>query len=497
MRAARLLSLKRGTLGLPRTPLRILMWGQSNGAAIPVGTLGQSEISSLLGPDLLSSNEAGTFAQMGDGAGNFRGNGSSACGGQVLTRLMRRIANASGQTVRAWAHCYTGQGIEYFLPGSVTRAHYTDGTQHASKNNYTLLTDAITGSAITPDLMIHFQGEANSVGMDQPTYYANLRALWEARHALYPAAHLLIWTTLTGGASNAIAAAQAQLASEEPMVHLVDTRDMFGNTAFWAPTGAGEHYSNHLGYDRAADRGWAVLQRAARDDVPSVDHIEDLSSLFTHFYSYRHSLTGLSIDPWQPNVGTDSLVSVSGYGVPRHVVSDSAFGGRTSARFRSGKAATLTDSITQSGIDWTWFGTVRLGNVGADMCLFSLRDPDGSNHSWTVKVKTGGDLVAEYGGSEVGSGVQLDLDAAQTIGVVIDGTGVVARLYVNGALASTVALPGTQQNPTAPVVWVGSRFGTSQFFDGWIHSFSFGNAAATTPQIALSHAWSAEERTPS
>jgi hypothetical protein len=495
MRASGILALARGLGGLPRLALCILLWGQSNGAGVIPGAQGQSEIGRLLGPDLLACNEAGSFVQMGEGAANFKGDNSGPCGGQSLTRVMRRIADVRGQTVRCWAHCYTGQGIDYFMPDSATRAHYADGSQHASKNNFTLLTDAVTASGLEPDLMIHWQGEANVTGYTQAEYYARLRIIWDARHAQYPSAHLIIVGTLTGGPSNEIAAAQRQLADEEPMVHYVDLSDLYGNTAYWGGA-AGEHFTDFLGYEVAADRIWATLQRASRAPVPAVDHIDDLSSVYTHHYRYRRSITGSELGIWQPQAGTDSLIDIAGKDVPAHVPSDSTFANRSSARFRSGFSETLSvacASPSLTGINWTWFGTVKIGNVGADMCLFSVRDPDGSNHNWAARVKAGGVLVLEYGGADMGAGVQLDLVEPMTIGVVVDGTNTQARLYVNGVLVSTVTLTGTQQNPTAPRVWLGSRFGTAQFFDGWIHATAFGNGAGTTPQMLASHQWGAAE----
>jgi hypothetical protein len=71
--------------------------------------------------------------------------------------------------------------------------------------------------------------------------------------------------------------------------------------------------------------------------------------------------------------------------------------------------------------------------------------------------------------------------------VVIDATASQARLYVDGALASTGAYTGSLASIVATNCWLGrSNYTGDGYFNGTIDEFRIYDAALTTPQVALS-----------
>jgi len=109
-------------------PLTVIINGQSNAAAVPEGTLGSSRTENHLGADILAWGEtAGAFVQMVDGHASAKSTLGPG-GGAMGSLLLRRLADATGQTVRAYTLAYTSQAISYFEPGSATNAFFGDNS---------------------------------------------------------------------------------------------------------------------------------------------------------------------------------------------------------------------------------------------------------------------------------------------------------------------------------------------------------------------------------
>lgn len=494
---------------IPKTPTNIVWNGQSNMSARPAGSLGYSPITAFRNPSITAwSDVTNSFVEAVDGEANTRaafgayGDGSEGPGlGQVGQRVAYAIQQQSGQTIRNFALAYTGQGIDYFLPSSLTHAYYSPGyvpLQNPTYNNYDLLLTMVDAAALTTpiELIVFIQGEANS-GETQANYYAKIKELVTAWVADYPQAHVVIVKTLGSSAAYAgVQAAQAQIADENPHVHLVDNQDMYSDlgSAWYGSSNGASHYTNYIGYEVCADRIFATLQGQTWEPLTFVGHADNIFAWDSVFN--EHHDTGLdgSEAVWEDYKGLQSL---GDYGPtpPGHTKADPNYGGRSSVTMEKAASQGMkAAALTGSGKKWTFFMVLRPS------------DPTYSVDYIAMLYGTGGiGRLAVYSstvwGVEVGGGgVNLDppfLDqvnpSVQRICVFINGDDLTASLYVNGALTSTKSIAGTE-SPATPELYLSSVLGVGAWWQGSIAHLRINSGHVTSLQdVQDMDAWAVTE----
>lgn len=483
-------------------PSVILINGQSNAAAIPPQYLGYSAANAYLGSDIQCWYQtAGAFAQAIDGSANTiadasgNGDGPGPGLGLIGSYVARQSADAGNQPVRCFALARSGKGISYFLPTEASDlAEYEDGSSHGSLNNYNLLKAQVVASGHTVQAIIWCQGEANA-GTTQRSYYDSMRDLLEAWALDYPAAHVYLVTTI-GDASGeiggtditAIRAAQAELATENPHVHLVDTSDMEGQTAWFGSANDTSHYTKYAGYDEVARRVWATMQSTTRSDVAEVDHCDDVIS-WEHRWLYRRAVTGVAaVQNWQNDISAKSF-GIAGVG-PTHLPNVAAIADRSATRWNGSDNTLTTASLDETGTTWTIFGVAKLNATGAAQMLLHLYDSAGpelglllDNGSGRPAVRNGTTTTAFSGGTAPDTGWH-------SFALTINGTA--AAFYLDGAADDTATI--TSQNiGSAVVLWVASRLNTDQFANVDIACLYLADEAADAGEVADMHAWAQVE----
>lgn len=447
----------------------IICNGQSNAAAGSPGTVGYSAMTALLGSDIQGwSDLSGGFVSMVDGAANMRaatgGVNPGPGGGQVLTRIARRVADATGGIVKTFAAAYTSQGIAYFLPNSATNAFYTNGAQ-ASVNNYTLVKNAVIASGRSPKLIIWIQGEANE-GETQAAYFASLSTLIDNWIIDYPEAKILIYLTIGSSGVGGIQAAQRQAAATYPNVMLVDNSDLDGKSAYYA----WPHYESYAGYQLAADRGWSVMQgNSVFPAVPDASSILSLAAWEKGFqYNTTVSFTGgrNQVLAWNDDVvGGGANQLLPGANNAPTLTPSNGITTRPSVDLNRANSECVSRAITQDGGDWTFFFVTRnlisiAGPAGLFMTMY-----DGAERLGLITI--GQSIrwqVFELGTSIPTSGPLCDTDWHDHM-VVINSSGTASRWYTDGILAATGVLAGTQ-TLTNPIFYFGSNIGVASFQSG-------------------------------
>lgn len=497
------------TTPIPKTPTNIIWNGQSNMSARPAGSLGYSPITAFRDPAITAwSNMSNSFVEAVDGEANTRaasgayGDGTEGPGlGQVGQRVAYSIYQLSGQTLRNFALAYTGQGIDYFLPSSLVKAFYSPGyvpAQDPTYNNYNLMKSMVTTAALTTpiELIVFIQGEANS-GETQANYYSKLKTLVTAWVADYPKAHIIIVKTLGSAAGYAgVQAAQAQLASENPHVHLVDNQDLYSDlgTAWYGSSNGASHYTNYIGYEVCANRIFATLQGqtwAQLSFVPHADNVFAWNSVYT-----EHHDVGLdgSEAVWEDYKGLQSL---GDYGPtpPGHTKVDPNYGGRSSVTMlRASQQGMKAAALTGSGKKWTFFMVLRPSDPAYNVDYITMLYGAGGIGRLAVYTST------VYGVEVAGGGVNLDppfLDqvnpSVNRICVFINGDDLTASLYVNGMLTSTKAIVGTE-SPTTPQLFLSSVLGVGAWWQGSIAHLRVNAGHVTTLQdVQAMDAWAVTE----
>lgn len=270
MRPWQLASRNPAALPYPTQLLTIWNNGQSNAESqAPAGTPGvPGTMAPLLlpeaGPPLyLWSDQTDAFVSASDGGGNFRAVKAPSgtlgpCGGMILTRVMRLVANASGRPVYGVSHARSSHEIAYFAEDSVQLSQYGDNSTHPTLNNYQHMRQAVQLSGRRVGLQLFWQGESDS-GDSQATYYAKAAALSSAWWRDYKAPQIWIRPWVGTG----VRAAQDQLAAERDYVYTLNNDDMIGNGTYQAD---GLHCTAP-GYAKVADRIVAML---AREPLPSL-----------------------------------------------------------------------------------------------------------------------------------------------------------------------------------------------------------------------------------
>lgn len=470
---------------LPRT---IIFNGQSNMAALPPVAIGFSYLTQYFGSNLLGwSDTAGAFAQIVDGSANAKANtGGSGTGpgpgaGQVGTLVMKRIADATGSTVRSFALAYPGQTIDYFLPASATKAFYENGTQHATLNNYNLLASYVTASGLTPDLYVFIQGEADA-NVDQTTYYTKLKSLFDATRALWPNIRWAIVGTLGGAGTKGVFRAQKQLADENPgVIYFIDNLDMYGVTAYWDDDGTNTHYRTAVGYEETGERIFAALQGRTREDVDplAMDITRELTC--QHDFYYVHSVDTGQVVGWQSPVSAKTMTGV-GAACPQHVAYDARFGGRSIVDFVAANSETLNVALVEASNVWTVWVVAALDIATATKTLFEMFT-GGSRWGFQIAGASNSEAIFYNGGSQTFTGTPGYNTDIHAYGFVVDGTNLVAKLYRDGILVSSIAIANSTM--TNPTLFVGALAGAAQFFDGPFARITLARGVAMTDTQAL------------
>lgn len=494
-------------------PTVIMLVGQSNMASGPPQTYGYSELTELLGPDILGfGHEAQAMVPVVDGTANARANhGGIGTGGgpglgQVGTRIARHIADERSATVRTYALAYSGQAIGYFLPASVTMAKFEDGSSHATLNNYNLLKSYVAAAGHVPQLYVWIQGEADA-GRTDGAYYADLLTLWTALQADYPGIKLLIVGTIQsapswpddrggvgGGSVAGVRIAQKRLAAENPTrIYYIDTKDMRGHTA-WFHT---NHYTA-AGYEEVALRIFAALsEEGCRASVEAAQQPRVTYPAFEHQWGQVRSLGGGgALGAWSDDIGTDSLLPEGT--APTHVPSSDYFGGRTVVGFEVALNARLTEASIAGGNAWLFFAVCRVLKSainGTNRCIWSLE---------TAGV--GGNRIAfSFDGSGFpslflnGSGVPFtgpaaeEGDVAHSYLVWYDGTAGEAKLWQDGFLVSELTGLADIDTGGAALIRVGSLSG-AWIFGGEIALLACEAMPAAAPTDAVATALHAGAR---
>lgn len=487
---------------LPANPTTIIMNGQSNAAAIPpAGTLGFSAMVQYLGTDLKGwSDSTHTFVDLVDGSANMRANagglgtGAGPGGGQILTRVMREIADATGGTVYSISHAYSSQPIDYFRRGSATMAYYEDGTQHATKNNYTLIRDEAITSGRTVELIIFIQGESDS-GVARSTYYTKLRELVEDWAEDFPSAHVLIVSCAGSSLFDGVRAAQRQVCDENPHCHYVDTTDMYGSTAFYGGN-AGPHYTSFVGYEEVALRIIAKLRGLPdRPDVPVVQHA-DICAAWKNGYGHARTLVaGPAVSSWTDYI--DGKHATEATNRPAHTVADANFAGYPSVQFTGTSSHKLTSSATdETSQDFSVFAVMKADDLSAIRYLFALEANATADRAGLMYPAFSGQApwFETNGAGAVFTGGTAVSTSYQTIGVTYNSAATQARLYVNGVLDSTITVAATETFTTAVLRLGVAPGGAANFWTGRIAWFLLGvGIVADATAMANCHTWAQTE----
>lgn len=481
MNASQIVADRGPTSGLPTV---ILFNGQSNMVAGPTPTFGYSELTSLLGADILGwGHTAAAWTQVVDGSCNARANhGGLGTGpgpglGQIGTRLARDIADATGQTIRTYSLAYSGQPISYFLPASATLAYFEDGSQHGSLNNYNLLKSYVTAGGYVPQWYVWCQGEADA-GRTPDAYYADLSTLWTALQADYPGIKVLIIGTIgdaqdragpATGTVTGVRQAQKRLADENPdRVFFVDNTDLRHHTAYWYLNHYYAYSGSYAGYHEVERRCFAKMRgepdRPRLPAYPVIDHPQSVFS-FDHVWAQRHSLgVGGVLASWQDDIGSDSLGVENG--TPEHIASDPNFGGRTVIRFDQTASERLTESsITGSNI-WTFVVLARVTAVAlaGTPTIWQLETAPGTNR--IAFMFSGQQHLLDLNGNGVtftGPAI-CEGNVPHVYGVTYNGTDGTAKLYIDGVLVSSLAgLANVNAGLAAMRIRIGSYSGVGHF----------------------------------
>jgi hypothetical protein len=490
-------------------PKSFIINGQSNACAAPPIPWGASALTRLLGSDLLGWSDAtGAFTAVVDGPANAKvitEIGADGPGlGQIGTRLARHLADLYGDVIRTFALGYTGQGIDYFLPSSATKAYYTDSSQHATLNNYNLLKAYVDASGIVPELYVWCQGEADA-GADQATYYAKLKTLYDQTRIDYPGIRWIIIGTIGNAQQRLVEgtltvagvfAAQEQLAKENPdSVILVDNRDFSKSTALYG--GAltnGDHYTSYAGYKKAEQRLFAALQ--GYDPGSAVEPIAHLDDVFawTQRYQYRRSLQDGNVVAWQGDIDVSS--AVPGGNAPLHVAYSNAFGENSAIRFDGANSECLKKTGLAATDDWTIFAVAKTDALGSTQELFMVTDADNNNRAGFDVVGQSNAFKYMYGGNQVAFNqidATPDAACAHTYMWTLDTTNGVLKLYVDGVLNGVNSAPiGSEIGMTD--LWIGSFINAVFWFTGEIAAMAYklgGIADADAAKAA--HDWARVE----
>lgn len=488
-------------------PITTLMLnGQSNMVAPPPVPYGQSPLTRYLGPDLLGfSQTSQTFVQLVDGGANAKSTLGPG-GGQIGTILARRLATEYG-VIRVYALAYSGQGIDYFLPTSLTKAFFEDNTQHATLNNYALLKSYVTTTGVVPQLYVWIQGEADA-GVDQATYYGKLKTLFDQTRIDYPGIKWLIVGTIgnaqdrsqaqfsatVGNPLGGVRGAQRQLADENPDVVLIEEpTDMLGATAYFD----GVHYTA-AGYEEIGERLFVDLRGTTpRADVKLVEHSLQISGwTWTEFFLGPRSVASGDVQQWQTLVPPSTTIMVPNVAAPGHVAFDDDFGGRGAIDFALDSGETLKVTGLTAANNWTVFCVAKLDAINnGNRYLFSVNSAGGGTRIAFIVVGQANKHQYLEGGSGFDFVNTLGFGAT-TVGahsycMTIDTTNTTLKLYVDGVLFGTATLTGAQTNMTE--VWVGSHLGAGTI-DGRVAHLAYArNAVATAEQVAKFHAWAKAE----
>lgn len=469
---------------LDALPSVIMFNGQSNMVAGPTPTFGYSELTALLGPDLLGwGHTAAAWTQVVDGSCNARANhggigtGAGPGLGQIGTRLARDIADATGQTIRTYSLAYSGQPISYFLPASATRAYFEDGTQHGSLNNYNLLKSYVTAGGYTPQWYVWCQGEADA-GRTPDAYYADLSTLWTQLQIDYPGIKLLIIGTIgdaqdrsgpATGTVTGVRMAQKRLAAENPTrVFFVDNTDLRYHTAYWYLNHYYAYSGTYAGYQEVARRCFSKLRgeadRPRLPVSPVIDHPQSVFS-FDHVWAQRHSLgVGGVLASWQDDIGSDSLGVENG--TPEHVASDPNFGGRTVIRFDQTASERMTESSIAGSNIWTWVALVRVTTaaLAGTPTVWQLETAPGTNRIAFLWSGQQHFLDLNGSGSTFTGPAICEGNVPHVYGVTYNGSAGTAKLYIDGVLVSSLSgLANVNSGGAAMRVRIGSYSGVGHF----------------------------------
>ena len=483
-------------------PRVVLINGQSNAASAPPLYEGFSAITRYLGADLLGwSDVSHSFVPLVDGAANMRANaggfgvGAGPAAGQLGTLFARLCATAYAHTVKVFGLAFTSQGIAYFQPGCATKAYYEDSSQHATLNNYNLLATEVGLSNERVDTILWCQGEADA-GSSQATHYAALNALVLAWHVTYPKARVLIVTTIgTQGDYAGVRAAQLQVASEHAWVHIVDTTDMEGNTAWFGDGVVATHYTDYAGPEEVARRCFAVVQGTTRPAVAALDHALQVMT-WQHAYLYRYSVTMAGSKAqsgiWWDDIGVASLNAIGGPSIAEHVSADADFGYRTVSKAVAANAERFATAAPIAGDSskWSLFLVAKSDSVSAALRVLG-----------EVQCATGRLTLFATSAAGVKPGVTLsdgdhvfasapDTDTAvHTYGVALDDSPPSVVLYLDGVMVERIALTAAE-TITAPTVRACCQDGNVGYFDGRMSAMFVASGHTMTRAEAHScHDW--------
>lgn len=468
-------------------PTVIMFNGQSNMANGAHPTAGFSELTPLLGPDILGFNQiTQTMTQVVDGGAcsraNFGGYGTGPGPGlgQIGTRLARMIADTTGGTVRTYALARAGKSITHFLPASGDLAEFEDGSQHPTLNNFNLMLSYVTATGIIPQWEIWCQGEADAA-MLKTTYRAHLETRRTALKAAYGAGfkQMIIGTignrddraAVGEAAVTGVRKAQREFCEAHPDDTLfLDNTDMRGLTSWFS--GLHYYYSNiasSAGYEEVALRCFAALRGLPdRPAVPETQHPVAVWPTFDHWWGYRHSIAGTvpphTLASWQDDIGTDSLGVENGS--PEHIASDTGFGGRAVIQFDRASSDRFTVASIAGGNKWFFFWSMRVSRIDVHQCVWQLEEASvifGYRLGFDI-LNGGAPAICINGGDITFTGAYtLDVGVEHTYGVMYDGTAGTAQLWIDGVLQSTrTGLADCVCGPNARIR-VGSFSGASHF----------------------------------
>lgn len=483
---------RNGSSALPYLPRVFIMNGQSNAAASCPGTHNYTYLTQFLSSRLKAWSNLGTpgFVNMVDGQANMQStNADLPGGGQVLSRVASYVVDKTGDTVYTFSLAYTGQGIQYFLPASATPAYYSDGTQHATLNNYNLLLASVTAAGMleSPIEIIWIQGEADA-GMAQATYYGYLSTLITAWRTNYPNCRITIVKTL-GADVAGVAAAQVQASETFANVLLIDNQDMYGYTAYWG--NQGEHYTDCNGYSTVARRIIEAYGGPPANELILTDSLKDIAA-WSHIYQYRVQ-TGFAAGraqagAWDDDEATGPVQLVPGTAnAPTTIPYDPTFNGFSCVSSNSANTESLHATIQEDGIDWTFFFVFSCPSTAASVigALFHVFAAGGrfgadvpASGRWAVFYTGLGDITT--------SGPVPRADEVQTAGIVINGTETEVRWYKNGLLAATAVCSGAA-NPVNPDFCIFAILSTSQLLTAKVALHASVNAVLTADQMLLAH----------
>lgn len=467
--------------------LAFLLGGQSNIANGAHPTAGFSELTPLLGPDILGFNQiTQTMTQVVDGSASTRANfGGYGTGpgpglGQIGTRLARRIANTTGQTVRTYALARAGKSITWFLPSSTDRHEYEDGSLHPTLNNFNYGVACVAAAGVVPQGEIWCQGEADGA-MLKTTYRAHLETRRTALKAAYGASFKQIIIGTIGNrddrsavgqpAVTGVRKAQREFCEAYPNDTLfIDNTDMRGLTSWFS----GLHYyhndiASSAGYEEVYERVFAAMRGLpTRPAVAQTQHPVAVWPTFDHWWGYRHSIGGTSpphpLASWSDDIGVSSLGVENGS--PEHIASDAGFGGRAVIQFDRATSDRLSVAPIAGGNKWFFFWAMRVARIDVHQCVWQLDEsPVVFGYRLGFNILNGGAPAICIDGADITftGAYTLDVGVEHTYGVTYDGTAGTAQLWIDGVMQSArTGLGNTIVGPNAQIR-VGAFSGASHF----------------------------------